>query len=222
VYGFSANAVRDSSTTVELNGSFTIGVFGMPRGPGCCQRVSTLLEAASHAQDVSPNLSQELLDRARAEVRAAVDDARLAVWDLRHGSRNGDRLVPAVSQLAERIGLDAGLEIGVEIVGHPVGVGGDNEHNLLLLIREALHNAIRHGAPRRLSVVLRFDPGRIDVTIEDDGVGFDPSVDHGGASPHYGLVGMRERVEHAGGEFRLTSAPGRGTHVRVTTPLTHA
>jgi signal transduction histidine kinase len=171
-----------------------------------CVGVSTLLEAASHAQDVSPDLSQELLDRARAEVRAAVDEARLAVWDLRHGSRNGDRLVPAVSQLAERIGLDAGLEIGVEIVGHPVGVGGDNEHNLLLL----------------MSVVLRFDPGRIDVTIEDDGVGFDPSVDPGGASPHYGLVGMRERVEHAGGEFHLTSAPGRGTQVRVTIPLAHA
>ena len=142
-----------------------------------CVGVSTLLEAASHAQDVSPNLSQELLDRARIEVRAAVDEARLAVWDLRHGSRNGDRLVPAVRQLAQRIGLDAGLDIGVEIVGHPVPVGGDNEHNLLLLIREALQNAIRHGAPRRLSVVLRFDPGRLDVTIEDDGAGFDPSLD---------------------------------------------
>jgi signal transduction histidine kinase len=107
---------------------------------------------------VSPNLSHELLDRARTEVRAAVDEARLAVWDLRRGSLNGDRLVPGVSQLAHRIGVDAGLEIGVEIVGDPVGVGSDTEHSLLLLIREALHNAIRHAAARHLSVVLRFDP----------------------------------------------------------------
>ena len=61
-----------------------------------CVGVSTLLEAASQAQDVSPELGHDLLDRARVEVRAAVDEARLAVWNLRHGSSNGDGLVPAV------------------------------------------------------------------------------------------------------------------------------
>ena len=117
-----------------------------------CVGVSTLLEAASHAQDVSPELGHDLLDRARAEVRAAVDEARLAVWNLRHGSSNGDRLVPAVSQLAHRIGLDAGIEMKVDVSGTPVAVGGEIERNLMLLIREALQNAIRHAAPRRLSI----------------------------------------------------------------------
>jgi len=71
-----------------------------------CVGVSTLLEAASHAREISPNLGWELLDRARAEVRAAVEEARLPVWNLRRGSPNGDRLVPAVSQLAGRIGRE--------------------------------------------------------------------------------------------------------------------
>src|SRR6185295_19928006 len=66
-----------------------------------CVGVSTLLEAASHAQDVSPHLGHELLDRARAEVRNAVDEARLAVWNLRHGSPNGEGFERAVTRLAQ-------------------------------------------------------------------------------------------------------------------------
>jgi signal transduction histidine kinase/ligand-binding sensor domain-containing protein len=184
-----------------------------------CVGVSTLLEAASHAKDVSPEVGHDLVERARAEVRAAVDEARLAVWDLRHGSSTGDRLVPAVSQLANRAGLDAGITIEVEVSGTPVAVGGETERSLLLLIREALQNAIRHAAPSRLWISLRFDPGQLHVSIQDNGVGFDSSLDQSEASQHYGLVGMRERVEHLGGEFDLTSAPGQGTHVRLRIPL---
>ena len=158
-----------------------------------------------------PELGHDLLDRARAEVRAAVDEARLAVWDLRHGSSNGDRLVPAVSQLAHRIGLDAGIEIEVEVAGTPVagrrrnGAEPDAAHS-----RSAAERHPARGAPRRLSVFLRFDPGELDVSIEDNGVGFDSSLDQSEQSQHYGLVGMRERVERLGGEFSLTSAPGAG------------
>jgi signal transduction histidine kinase len=184
-----------------------------------CVGVSTLLEAASHAQEVSPGLGHDLLDRARAEVRAAVDEARLAVWNLRHGSSTGDRLVPAVSQLAHRIGLDAGIEVKLEVSGTPVAVGGETERNLLLLIREALQNAIRHAAPGDLSVSLRFDPGELHLSIEDNGVGFDSSLDQPEQSQHYGLVGMRERVERMGGEFTLTSSPGKGTQVRLRIPV---
>jgi ligand-binding sensor domain-containing protein/signal transduction histidine kinase len=187
-----------------------------------CVGVSTLLEAASHAKDVSPEVGHDLLDRARVEVRAAVDEARLAVWDLRHGSSTGDRLVPAVSQLAHRIGLDAAIEIDVEVSGTPVAVGGETERSLILLIREALQNAIRHAAPRRLWVTLRFDPRELHVSIRDNGVGFDSSLDQSEQSQHYGLVGMRERVERMGGEFTLTSVPGKGTHVRLRIPLAKA
>lgn len=184
-----------------------------------CVGVSTLLEAASHAKDVSPDLGHDLVERARAEVRAAVDEARLAVWDLRHGSSNGDRLVPAVSQLAHRIGLDAGIDIEVDVTGTPVAVGGETERNLILLIREALQNAIRHAAPRRLWISLRFDPGELHLAIQDNGAGFDSSIDQSERSQHYGLVGMRERVEHLGGEFNITSAQGEGTQVRLRIPV---
>ena len=174
-----------------------------------CVGVSTLLEAASHAQEISPNLSGELLDRARSEVRAAVDEARLAVWNLRRGSPNGDRLVPAVSQLAHRISLDSGIDIRVHVDGDPVALGSDTE--------DSLTDADSRGAPerhppRRAAAPVggaRIRCARLRVEIEDDGLGFDSGVDPAEGSHHYGLVGMRERVEQLDGEFQLTSSPAR-------------
>jgi signal transduction histidine kinase len=184
-----------------------------------CVGVSTLLEAASHAQGISPTLSGELLDRARSEVRAAVDEARLAVWNLRRGSPTGDRLVPAVSQLAQRISLESGIDIPVNVDGTPVPLGGDIEDNLTMLIREALQNAIRHAAPTRLSVALAFERSRVRVEIQDDGQGFDPTMDPPENSYHFGLIGMRERVELLDGEFKITSARGQGTRIQLSIPL---
>ena len=58
------------------------------------------------------------------------------------------------------------------------------------------------------------------MSIEDNGAGFDSSLEHVGRNrQHYGLVGMRERVEQLGGEFDLTSAPGEGTCVRLRIPI---
>jgi signal transduction histidine kinase len=61
--------------------------------------------------------------------------------------------------------------------------------------------------------------GCLHVDIEDDGHGFDSSVDHSEDRHHFGLIGMRERVESAGGEFHLTSSPGKGTQVHLSIPL---
>jgi ligand-binding sensor domain-containing protein len=183
-----------------------------------CVGVSTLLEAASHAQEVSPRLGHDLLDRARAEVRAAVDEARVAVWNLRHGISHGEGLVPAVTQLADRIALDADFEIAVNVTGTVAPVSSETERHVLLVIREALHNAARHAAPKRIVVTLQFDDERLLIIVEDDGAGFEWTFDQLERSQHYGILGMRERVERMGGEFTLTSAPGRGTTVRVEVP----
>lgn len=183
-----------------------------------CVGVSALLEAASRAQDVSPGIIHDLVDRARDEVRATVDEARLAVWNLRQSSGRGEDLVRAVSRLAGRISLETGIPAKFESSGAPFALGAEGERSLLMLIREALHNAVRHAAPKNLSVLLSFDRRGLHVGIEDDGCGFDPSSTLSPDKRHYGLIGMRERVEKLGGEFHLTSSPGRGTQVRLSIP----
>jgi signal transduction histidine kinase len=178
--------------------------------------VSTLLEAASRAQDVSPQIGNELLDRARSEVRATVDEARLAIWNLRHSTESDGDAASALAQLTQRISLESGLAIGFESAGVPVPLSAESEHSLLMLVREALQNAIRHAAPKNLSVRLRFERRRLSVEIEDDGRGFDCSAGLPADGHHYGLIGMRERIEKLGGEFQLRSSPGQGTCVRLS------
>jgi len=54
------------------------------------------------------------------------------------------------------------------------------------------------------------------MQVDDDGCGFDTSTP---ANGHYGIIGMRERIEHLGGKFVLRSGPGEGTHLAVAVPL---
>jgi ligand-binding sensor domain-containing protein/two-component sensor histidine kinase len=184
-----------------------------------CVGVSALLEAASRAQDVSPAISHDLLDRAREEVRSAVDEARMAVWNLRQGSGSGEDLVRAVSELARRTSLETGIPVQFSATGTPFALGAEGERSLLMLIREAVHNALRHAAPTDLRVSLGFERWALEARIEDNGCGFDPAkVRSSNGSGHYGLIGMRERVVKLGGEFALESAPGEGTKVKLRIP----
>jgi ligand-binding sensor domain-containing protein/signal transduction histidine kinase len=184
-----------------------------------CVGVSALLEAASSARDISPKVSHELLERARNEVRATVDEAREAVWNLRQGSGPDEDLVSALSELAFRTRVETGIPVKFESSGAPLALGAEGEHSLLMLIREALHNAVTHAAPKNLSVLLSFDRRGMHVTIEDDGCGFDAAASLASDGHHYGLIGMRERVEKLGGEFSLSSDYGKGTQVRLDIPL---
>ncbi len=183
-----------------------------------CVGVSALLEAASSAQEVAPSISNELLDRARNEVRTTVDEARLAVWNLRH--EPGEGLVTALSQLARRTEQESGIPIKFESIGTPQPLGAESERSLLMIIREALQNALRHAAPQHLAILLSFTRSGLEVKIEDDGCGFDPTLLHSLNGHHYGLIGMRERAEKLGGNFHLTSSPGSGTQVSLSIPQT--
>jgi signal transduction histidine kinase len=83
------------------------------------------------------------------------------------------------------------------------------------VVQEALHNCAQHAGARKVRIVVRQDSGRLLLTVEDDGRGFDAANTRG-----LGLLGMEERVQHLGGAFQVHSTPGRGTSLRVELPLT--
>lgn len=86
-------------------------------------------------------------------------------------------------------------------------------------VQEALHNAFRHGGGKNVQVrVTTDDEGMLQVVVSDAGPGFDPEQ-RPVSSDHLGLVGMRERIESLGGEFKLGSAPGEGTRVTARLSL---
>jgi signal transduction histidine kinase len=75
--------------------------------------------------------------------------------------------------------------------------------------QEAVRNAIRHGRPRRIAVLVTVPPDGVCLEVKDDGAGFDPSVDP--PYGHLGLRSVRDLVHEAGGSFEIASAPGKGT-----------
>jgi signal transduction histidine kinase len=88
--------------------------------------------------------------------------------------------------------------------------------SLYLIFKEALHNALRHAGCREIVLDVALDGRRVEVTLTDDGRGFDPAAV---GEEGDGLVNMQRRATAIGGRLILESAPGRGTVVRFTGPL---
>jgi signal transduction histidine kinase len=88
---------------------------------------------------------------------------------------------------------------------------------LFRIVQEALGNAAKHAAAKRISVRLRRSDGFVSLEVSDDGVGFDRT--RLGSSGGLGLITMRERAGQLSGTFEVDSAPERGTTIRVTVPF---
>ena len=84
-------------------------------------------------------------------------------------------------------------------------------------IQESLTNIAKHARASRVDVAVEQRDSELTISVRDDGVGFSPQDSRKPNS--YGLLGLRERAALLGGEARVTSAPGRGTHVEVRFPI---
>jgi signal transduction histidine kinase len=85
---------------------------------------------------------------------------------------------------------------------------------LYRVVQEALNNCAQHSQATQVRVVVHRDQDGLQVTVQDDGIGFEPSREKG-----MGLLGMEERVERLGGRFSINSKPGSGTILRIQLPL---
>ncbi len=156
---------------------------------------------------------------ARRMVDHGVDELRGSVWALRSLPLHGQTFPQALRALAAHVGTGYPARVDVEAEGPlediPDFVGG----NLLLIVQEALYNALRHGRPQSVRVAVRADAAAsaLEATVCDDGAGFTLGKQQGPGEGHFGLSVMRERAERLSGTVRVESAPGQGTtvHVRV-------
>lgn len=94
------------------------------------------------------------------------------------------------------------------------------EQHIYRIIQQACENALQHAQPRTIKILGQLEAGQIDLTVEDDGIGFhsDAQLDLArlATGKHFGLAGMFERAALVNAQVQIDSAPGRGTRVRVT------
>jgi len=165
---------------------------------------------------------QELLDCARKQVRATVDEARRAVWNLRQNSASMPEIGPLLDQMAQQATQASRVPVRLETSGRPVILDPAVEHDILMVAREAVYNAVKHAQPTEVRLRVHFEDDRIQVRVLDDGCGFDPEKALAASGDHFGLIGMRERTERLGGRFEISSRPGRGTELSVEVPVRSA
>lgn len=92
-------------------------------------------------------------------------------------------------------------------------------HILLRIIRELTTNAIRHGRATDIHIAGCIDDGQLFFSVRDNGCGFDPEAAPGVAEGHFGLLGIRERIELLGGELSIKSGVGEGTKISIRLKL---
>jgi signal transduction histidine kinase len=151
----------------------------------------------------------ELLADTVVSIREFCGDLRPALLDY---AGLGAAIAQCVAQFKGRTGVAAEFDGS----GFTVRLPGEVESVLFRIVQEALLNCAKHGSATRLSVRLRNDVRRVTLTIEDDGVGFEPrGIGKSDAEVGSGLLTMRERAAFIGATFDLESAPGRGTRITV-------
>jgi ligand-binding sensor domain-containing protein/signal transduction histidine kinase len=183
-----------------------------------CVGVSTLLEAAARFRDLDSAETETLLDHARIQANSTLEEARQAVWNLRHPEAP-ELSINTLFDLARKLGVEHGIQIETEMAGSG-SLDPETDRTFLLVAREALRNAVVHAKPERISVRVQIEPSEALLEVADDGIGFAAERENNGQDRHFGIVGMRERVEKLGGAFSIVSNPGTGTTVVARVPLT--
>lgn len=144
-------------------------------------------------------------------------ETRHAVWDMR-ATTAGEDLREGLEQAIATARTQSGAEIVLDCVldakPGPAVTGA-----LLRVAQEALSNAARHANAARIEVGVTTRQGSAKLFVQDDGVGFRAAPQLSALGGHWGLLGMRERVEALGGTFRADAEPGRGTRITAEVPI---
>lgn len=173
---------------------------------------SAKLDAArikSRLADRAPE-ALELLAHLVSTLNSGIALGRSIIEDLRPSALSNLGLVATLEILTREFAEISGVEVHCELERVELEVSA--ELMVYRLVQEAITNITKYARAQNVWVRLATDNGQVEVSVRDDGVGFDTSVQPRSA---YGLVGMRFRVEAEGGTLALVSAPGQGTLIQV-------
>lgn len=157
-------------------------------------------------------LAQQFLARSR-------EDVRRSVWNLRAQGLEGRTLFEALREMVNGLGAGRPVEICCRLEGQVIPLPDFIAGNLLLLAQESVTNALKHAAPKAITVTLTFDGAFVSLAVRDDGKGFDQAIAPGLQEGHFGLQGMRERVKRLRGTLTIESNPGAGTTIEARVPV---
>ena len=183
--------------------------------------ITLQLETADALLERTPERAQGKVREALRLTREALQETRGVVHDLRAGALQGRRLPQALRELGAAYSRNYPVKVNVSCYGVATRLTPHLEAGLFRVAQEALNNIVKHARARRAWVELDVTRDSVELSVKDDGRGFEPErlPELALTGEGFGLTGMRERAKLLGGTLRLETAPGRGTRVEVTVPL---
>jgi signal transduction histidine kinase len=223
-----ATAVATAQSVAEDRTRETIAATERERGRWArelhdesLQSLAGLRVLLSAARRSDPDELDDLLVQGIGQVDAAIAEMRRLIADLRPSTLDQLGLGAALEALGERTDSGAAIEVHLDLdLDFEAGrsetrLRGEVEDTVYRLVQEALNNAVHHGEAQRVVVEVQEESGSLLVRVSDDGKGFDSKAGTDG----FGLIGMRERAELAGGTMELRSSPGHGTTINAVIPV---
>ncbi len=180
------------------------------------QSLSAILMAAESAEcSERPGEVRDHLAYIKDLAEKTVNQVRDLALLLRPSMLDDLGLAPALNWHARETTKRTGLNVVVSADEAIDSLPDEHRTCIFRLVQEAVNNAVRHANARTVEVSVQKDRQRVNVTVQDDGAGFDTRFTRG-----LGLLGMEERVRRLGGYLKVNSEPGRGTLLRAVLPLT--
>ena len=139
------------------------------------------------------------------------------VWAVNPENDNLDALATYLCQMSNQYCAQAQLRCRLEIAETPPGIplGSQVRHNLIMAVKEAIHNVIKHARATEVRLRIAFEASVLSIGIQDDGCGFDPAA----RPPGHGLGNLERRLQAIGGSFTIESRLGAGTKVVLRLPV---
>ena len=182
---------------------------------GCMFRLGAAMQLADEDNVAELNELEKLGDL----LNHAQNDLRTALWGMREEAEGPTALSDLLKYAANRMPHWRN-KVHFTTVGEERPLSRRYSGAFLLILQEAIGNALKHARPSRIDVTVTFASRYVALSVKDDGIGFDVAVlKSEGFSAGLGILSMKTRVEGVGGGFRIVSEPGKGTEVKVKVRL---
>ena len=175
--------------------------------------VSFQIDAAEKTLNENTKAAAGFLDVAKRTLLSCREELRRCLWDLRSQALEEPDMAQAVSKTVRPHTEDVDVSVRFDV--RRAQLSDTTAHNVLSIIRELCVNAIQHGHAQHIRIAGEMSGGILRFSVDDDGTGFDPAARPGPVQGHFGLQGIKERVNRLHGTLKIESEPDNGTKVTV-------
>jgi len=190
--------------------------IGMALHDGVIQSIYALgmrLDLAKRRDDIAV----QDINAALEGLNQIIEDIRDAIFQLKERNTEPVTLRLRIQRILEQLYIPPEVEVDVRLPDHPLPIGPDTLDSLEMMLNECVSNILRHANATEIHITAHDTTQHISITVEDNGIGFDPSELE--SQSGLGLRNLKRRANLHGGSIKINSEPEHGTRIRIRFPL---